>query len=318
MGGSIKLGNVFGIPVRLHWTFLLVPYLYILLVPTSPLLAVLNVLALFGTVFLHELGHSLVARHFGIRVVDITFWPLGGMARMTDVPESSRIEGLVAIAGPAVNYALALLAVAGSTLAHFLGLDALGVALLWFMLMNLLMGTFNLLPAFPMDGGRILRAWFARSTDWVRATEQAVTVGRFFAALMVIAPIVLAFTPINPPCVLGLIGVFVWFAGARELMGVRLRHGQPVFGTGGSGGFRGFGGFGGPGGAPGGGGFGGRGPREAEATWSRDAEPAREAPAGGAQRPAEWSGEIPSQGFSELDVRELERFRGRLKDRPDS
>ena len=216
------MGSLFGIPIRLHWTFLVLLYLLVSL--GSPW----AILALFGSVLLHELGHSLVARRFGIRVIDITFWPLGGMARMNEIPEVPRIEGLVAIAGPAVNYVLAAIS---TTLA--IGLGALGIegsaVLVQFTVVNLLLGTFNLIPAFPMDGGRILRAWFARTTDWVTATQQAVMVGRVFAALMFFGPILLMFV-MPQICAMPLIAVFVWVAGGRELMAVRMRHGLNPFG----------------------------------------------------------------------------------------
>ena len=110
MNGSLKIGTAFGIPIRIHWTFAILPTVMVAL-GTPFAAAVLLLIVLFGCVFLHELGHSLVARGFGIRVLDISFWPLGGMARMSEIPESPKIEGLVAIAGPAVNFALAGLGV---------------------------------------------------------------------------------------------------------------------------------------------------------------------------------------------------------------
>jgi Zn-dependent protease len=175
------------------------------------------VMMLFGVVFLHELGHSLVAQSFGIQVLDITFWPLGGMARMAELPEKPRIEGLVAIAGPAVNAVL----FTGGILFHFL----LGVELVansvpgYFVAINLMMGLFNLIPAFPMDGGRILRAWLARKRDWVEATELAVHIGRVFALGMIIFGYWL-----TGGCIMPLIGAWVWWMGARELWYVRMRH----------------------------------------------------------------------------------------------
>ena len=123
MLGSIKIGKVLGITVRVHWLFL--PVAAAAWVwssragdPRSPfgtgvLQLALWVAVLFGVVFLHELGHSLVARHFGIRVLDITLWPLGGMARMSEIPEDAKVESLIAIAGPLVNFALAALGVPG-------------------------------------------------------------------------------------------------------------------------------------------------------------------------------------------------------------
>jgi len=178
---------------------------------------------LFGLVLLHELGHCLVAQRFGIRVVDITFWPLGGMARMSHVPEDSRVEGLIAAAGPAVNLSLALLALPLFWVTSGLGGGAIWMPAMaaWFIKINLGLGLFNLVPAFPMDGGRILRAFLARRGDWVGATEIAVRIGRFAALVMCFVgifsrPMIL---------VLPLIAAFIWWSGIRELWGVRLRHG---------------------------------------------------------------------------------------------
>lgn len=228
MLGSFKIGSVLGITVRVHWLFLALIAFVLLGAPgpAASLDLAVYLLMLFGLVFLHELGHSLVARRFGIRVYDITFWPLGGMARMSEIPEIPRVELLIALAGPAVNFALAALAlplapwsaIAGDAASVWGGLSA-GFAGK-FLLVNLALGTFNLVPAFPMDGGRVLRAWLARSGDWVAATERAALVGRLFALAMI--ALALAFP--SQGLMLPLIGVFVWFAGSRELAAVRARH----------------------------------------------------------------------------------------------
>ena len=222
MRDSFPIGRVFGIQIRVHLLFPLILAFVLMQGLSQPgasaadaLFLIAAVFLLFGVVFLHELGHSLVAQSFGIQVLDITFWPLGGMARMAELPEKPRVEGLVAIAGPAVN---GVLFTAG-LLAHlFLGLPiALDTLPGYFIYINLAMGAFNLIPAFPMDGGRILRAWLARKRDWVNATAIAVNVGRFFAFLMIIAGF-------YQSCVLSLIGVWVWWMGARELWAVRMKH----------------------------------------------------------------------------------------------
>lgn len=213
---SFPVGRLFGITVRIHALF--VAMLVVVMMVWPQLALALPIL--FGCVLLHELGHSLVAQRFGIRVLDITLWPLGGMARMSTIPEEPRIEALIAISGPAVNFALAALAlplllVTGPMigLVHF------------FVAVNLLMGVFNLLPAFPMDGGRLLRAYLGRRRDWVSATERAVRVGRIFALVMLLSWPFFGYNPVLP-----LIALFVWFTGSQELMGVRLRHGLVPFG----------------------------------------------------------------------------------------
>ncbi len=220
MNHSIRIGSIRGITIRIHRMVLwmLGAYLFFLLLKGEDVAASLIGLGtLIGLVLLHELGHSIAAQRLGIRVVDITIWPLGGMARMSEIPEDSRIEGLIAVAGPAVNFALAFLAI---VVGIFSGLSLLSPNsfLTVFIVVNLLLGTFNLLPAFPMDGGRVLRAWFGRKGDWVGATEKAVKVGRVIALLFVFPGIYASFA-------LPFIGVFVWLTGAKELLSVRMRHG---------------------------------------------------------------------------------------------
>ena len=236
---SFKIGNVFGIPVRIHATFLLLLY-GVALLTDNPFEALVWLVVSFACVLLHELGHSLVARAFGLHVEDITLWPLGGMARMSQIPENSRIEALIAIAGPAVNFLLAgggLLALTFSWAAGLAG-ERTEHYLLLFIVANLLQGGFNLLPAFPMDGGRLLRALLGRKGDWVRATETAARVGRWIAGLMFVGSLAVMLAWPQSFCLLPLLSVFIWIAGARELLAVRLRHGESPFGGAFPGGFR--------------------------------------------------------------------------------
>lgn len=239
MLGSFKIGSVLGITVRVHWLF--VALIVVLLamsggegevVRRSEL--AIHLALLFGIVFLHELGHSLVARRYGIRIFDITFWPLGGMARMSEIPERPATEMWIAFAGPLVNFVLALVALPVAAWAFLqsaepgagAGLEALTRWSVTFVGINLALGTFNLLPAFPMDGGRILRAFLGRKRDWVAATELAVKVGRVLAIAMIAIGVLVSHATMMLP----LIGLFVWFAGARELWAVRMRHGRMPFG----------------------------------------------------------------------------------------
>jgi Zn-dependent protease len=299
VNGSIEIGRAFGIPVRIHATFLLLVALLYLFVDGA--LATLGLLALvFGCVLLHELGHSLVARGFGLRVADITLWPLGGMARMSEIPENARIEALIAIAGPAVNFALAGLALVALVLGAAFGLEpaALPERLAWFFLtVNLIQGGFNLVPAFPMDGGRLLRAFLARKRDWLAATELAVRVGRWVAGLLLVGSLWLMLSR-RGLCLMPLVAVFVWFEGTRELWSVRLRHGVSPFGTG-----------------P----FGGAAPaRDVHATGTTPAPSAHEEPLerGSARRPRSWEQALPRDGFSEEEIRRLEAHRGPLRRPP--
>jgi Zn-dependent protease len=235
VNASLRLGSLLGITIRVH--VLLLVLVAVMLLQTDGLAMFGGMIAmLFATVLLHELGHSIVAQSFGIRVVDITLWPLGGMARMSEIPESGKIEGLIAIAGPIVNFVLAAIAapfMQVSALSSSEGATVTGLAF-WFFVINITMGMFNLLPAFPMDGGRILRAVLGRNGNWVLATETAVQVGRFFAALLALAGL---FALLVVPgmgaqgIVLLLVAAFVWFTGAQELMTVRMRHGIGPFAT---------------------------------------------------------------------------------------
>lgn len=315
VNGSLKIGTAFGIPIRLHWSFF---FILLFAFQWAGPVAVGWVGVLFGCVLLHELGHSLTARRFGIRVVDITFTPLGGMARMSAVPEKPKVEGIVAAAGPLVNFVLAglalpltLLAAVSPTLGYIAGL---------FVVMNLALGIFNLLPAFPMDGGRILRAFLGRKRDWVAATEIAVRVGRYVALAMIATPFFLALTGLGrfgEWWTLPLIGIFIFFVGTRELIAVRMRHGQSPFGKGIA--------FGMPASPFGGGGNGpfarspfGAGARPGEPEWSEHRPPGTPASAaapepGSARRPENWDGAPKRRGFDEEKLRELEQFRGPLR-----
>lgn len=293
--GSIKIGNAFGIPVRIHLTFLLLVYLLVI-IARDPLEVLALIGVSFGCVLLHELGHSLVARGFGLRVVDITLWPLGGLARMSEIPEVPRIEGLIAIAGPAVNFALAGIALLALVLGTVLGLEdgeGFGLAEVpqMFLGVNLLQGGFNLVPAFPMDGGRLLRAFLGRKRDWVSATELAVRVGR--VALLVLVLVWLGVsvrfgqgTCVGPLMTLAM-ALFIYLAGTRELLSVRLRHGLSPFGAA-------FGGQAWGGSEPGAG------------TTADESDSPR--------RPFVWiRRQFRSGGFSEEEIRQLESYRGPLR-----
>lgn len=214
MSNHIQLGTVFGIRIWLSrwvlWLVLGIAFFNGLASPALFLPTVGIISAVFGIVLLHELGHSVVAQHFGVRVSHITLWPLGGVAWMEDIPEDPRTEGLIAIAGPAVNFALAALAAP-------VVLVAPHPILIWFLGINLALGTFNLVPAFPMDGGRVLRALLGLRYDWLTATEIAVRIGRTVAIIGGVLGLMAGhvFAPF--------IAAYVWFMGQRELFAMRAR-----------------------------------------------------------------------------------------------
>ena len=220
-GWSWRIGSIAGVAIYIHATFvLLLVWIAMSHLGAGHGLAIavqglLLVVCVFAIIVLHELGHALVARRFGIATRDITLYPIGGAARLERMPERPGQELLVAIAGPAVNAVLALAIYAGLRIAgEAVSTDPLtvgagfAVQLMW---INISLGLFNLLPAFPMDGGRVLRAvlgfWLGRP----RATVVAVRIARGLAIVMGIVGLV------SSP-MLAVIAMFVWMAAGQELV----------------------------------------------------------------------------------------------------
>src|SRR5262245_35243457 len=193
MSNSWHIGRAFGINVHIHWTMLLLGLWILLSNPgTAALFALALTGALFGCVVLHELGHALAARHYGIATRDITLYPIGGVARLERMSEKPWEEFWIAVAGPAVNVLIAGLLFSFLTFRCAIGrvfpLPPLGLSFLsHMMLINVVLVLFNLVPAFPMDGGRVLRAMLALRLGHLKATEIAVRVGVVLAVLMGLA-----------------------------------------------------------------------------------------------------------------------------------
>jgi Zn-dependent protease len=194
MKWSFKLGTYAGIGVYLHWTFaLLIGWIFIAHLgagktPAQALTGVGFILALFGCVVLHEFGHALTAKRYGVRTRDITLLPIGGVARLERIPENPTQEFWVAIAGPAVNVVIAavlFVVLAGlSSVGQMFQVELLrGQFLARLIWVNLFLVGFNLLPAFPMDGGRVLRALLATRLGRRRATAIAANIGQAMAIL---------------------------------------------------------------------------------------------------------------------------------------
>ena len=257
MSWSLKLFTIRGIPVRVHGSFLLILLWAAWLGfntraagwPLGVLFWVVFTLLLFVCVVLHELGHSLVAQLFGVTVQDITLWPIGGVARFVKLPQRPYQEFLITAAGPAVNFFLAILfgvvafawigpgrLIAMVTSPYQLERLLTGVSaeamLIMLALNNLLLALFNLIPAFPMDGGRLVRSVLAAFMPFGRATKLASWLGQGAAVLMGVAALQV------PSLFLGLVAAFVFVAawGERQqavttdhLRGVRVSQAmQPI------------------------------------------------------------------------------------------
>jgi Zn-dependent protease/CBS domain-containing protein len=234
MRWSLNIGTIAGTAVRVHITFLLF-LVWIFAAdyasggPNEAWTGLLFMVLLFACVLAHEFGHIFTARAFGVATPDVTLLPIGGVARLERIPEEPRQEFLIAIAGPAVNVVigLALVVLAGAHLnvgalsgvdnAHISMRDRLAIV-------NLFLAVFNMIPAFPMDGGRVLRALLATRMGYTRATETAAAIGQFVAYLL--GFVGLFFNPL-----LIFIAVFVYLAASSEAHMVALRavaHGMPV------------------------------------------------------------------------------------------
>jgi Zn-dependent protease/CBS domain-containing protein len=228
MKWSLKLGRWLGIDVYVHFTFLLllgfVGMVNWMTERTlgSAVTAVIFFTALFGCVLLHEFGHALAARAYGIATRDITLLPIGGLARLERMPEKPIQELWVALAGPAVNVVIAAGLLAGLLLqgawepVSSLSLTQ-GSLLERLLMANVFLTLFNMLPAFPMDGGRVLRALLAMRLPYVRATSVAAAVGKGMAALFGIAGL------FGNPMLL-FIAVFVWMGAGQEAAAARMKH----------------------------------------------------------------------------------------------
>jgi Zn-dependent protease/CBS domain-containing protein len=227
MKWSWKLGRIAGVDLYIHATFLLLVGWVALshwLQGRSVAAATAGVafiLALFSCVVLHELGHALAAKKFGIKTRDITLLPIGGAARLERMPEDPKQELAVAVAGPAVSLAIAAALFVWLQLTRTLEpLGALsltgGSFLERLMVVNLFLALFNLLPAFPMDGGRVLRAALAMRMDYARATQVAAVTGQAMA-------LVFGFIGFFANPFLLFIALFVWLGAAQEATMVQMK-----------------------------------------------------------------------------------------------
>jgi Zn-dependent protease len=224
MQSSYRLFKIFGISVELHFTFILLLLLFLL---TDQKFFVVFVLVFF-IVLIHELVHSLVAKGFGIKVPRITLTFIGGLANI-EVPENPKREFLISLSGPMSNFLMLFIVVLAASSAgipfealldqtqvfvQIVDIPSLLSNLFW---INLILGAFNLLPGFPMDGGRVFRAFLAFFIDYIKATEIAVFIGRIIA-------VIFFFVGLMGNISLLIIAVFLFFSGGQELEVIRLKH----------------------------------------------------------------------------------------------
>jgi len=242
MEGSLRIGRLFGIPIMIHFTFLLIIPLFAWIIGTDITYTISMVSDLFGIkiddslistgyypyllgfivacglffgVFVHELSHSLVARRSGIRIESITLLFFGGVASIEDRDTDPRVEFWMALAGPMMSLLFGLICIGLLYGVSALGISpaAAGVAMYIFgylAILNILLFLFNLLPAFPMDGGRVLRAYLALKMPLHRATEIASAIGKGFAVIFGIIGLIV-FSPI-----LILIAFFIYIGAGQE------------------------------------------------------------------------------------------------------
>lgn len=233
MSWSIKLFKIKGIDIKIHTLFILILVWAAYRWSTTTgeglqgaLFGVVATLLLFAAVLLHELGHSLQAMKYKVKVKDITLMPLGGVAQMEELPKNPKQELKIALAGPVVNFAIvAILVLIGMMLQTraIISLEELVASfgqtnwagmLSYLTMSNLLLGLFNLLPAYPMDGGRILRSLLAMRMDHTKATRIAATIGQGLAFLMGLIGFM------NGQYTLILIAIFVWMGASQESRGI--------------------------------------------------------------------------------------------------
>lgn len=240
---SFRIGSLFGIPIKLDVTFLLILPIFAFLIgmEIGPLVEILNsafdagidveavtagnqpwilglvaAIGLFVGVALHELGHSLTAQRYGFPIDSITLWLLGGIAALSEMPENWRQELVIAIMGPIVSILVGVVSYALFLMTP-VGWDGARFVLSYLAILNVALAAFNMLPAFPMDGGRVLRALLARSQPYARATKQAATVGKGFAFLLGL------FGLLALNIILIAVAFFVYIAASSEAQQVMLK-----------------------------------------------------------------------------------------------
>ncbi len=211
-GNSISLGRAFGIPIRAHFLLIIaLPFAMNFFPVPSFGLKLLGAIGLFASVALHELGHSIVAQKKGSYIQEIVLYPFGGAAKISNIPKRPMDEIQVALAGPAVSLLLGIFGI-------MIGYAQASLIILVLGYINLVLFIFNLFPAFPMDGGRVLRALLVKKRGRLGATRIAATVGKYICIFFVVYGL------LNMRLMLAFIGGYIYFAGQQELRMVMMEH----------------------------------------------------------------------------------------------
>jgi len=239
MASSYRIGSLLGIPIKVHITFLLILPVFAAVFAINPSLfgdvepgwlkyGLGGALAIvfFFCVLLHEIGHSYIALRNGVEIRSITLIIFGGVSQMEDIPRDSRIELVMAVAGPAVSVAIGVFFLAvhffvlGYSSLPLVGneLPVLGRVVGWLGLINIALAVFNLIPAFPMDGGRVLRSILSRRLPYLEATSRAASVGKAFAFLLGL----FGFLTLPAGLWLILIAFFIYIGASQEETGTRV------------------------------------------------------------------------------------------------
>jgi Zn-dependent protease len=231
---SFKIGSVWNIPIELHITFvLLIAAVFALDLYNGDIYFSIVTLFLFVFVVFHELAHSIVARHYGIRVRKIVLYPIGGVSEIEEIPDNPSIEWKLAVAGPLMSFVISgllfvlneVITLVVPAIAFRSSFSVAGTFVLDLALLNLALGAFNLIPAFPMDGGRVFRALLAERMSFSDATKYAAYLGRILGIVMVAVGFFYNVFLI-------LVGVFIYIGASEEaeqtivstnLAGVRVR-----------------------------------------------------------------------------------------------
>lgn len=226
MNSSLKIGKIAGIRVQIHWTFWLL-FLFIGFLVfsqegtfTDLLWHSLFIIGLFICVVLHEFGHALTAKKYGINTRSITLLPIGGLASLKKIPENPKQELLVAVAGPAVNVVIAVILAIFVPVESFTGMEAEALEqelamidannfFFYMLTVNIALVLFNIIPAFPMDGGRIFRALLSMKMGRIKATQIASSLGKILAIVFFLYGLFYGI-------ILSVIAVFIWFGAHSE------------------------------------------------------------------------------------------------------